>query len=223
MRAKTLLRMLLIVGSASGLSACTTAMVLIANQIELTELSVQNDKLYLMGELNSQTFDQVKTAVEANPNVETLVFTAMPESLDDDITFAMGRWLRQKGLNTHLTAESVIASGAVDLYLAGIERTMEDGAMLGVHSWSDGSKEASDFPRDHEAHDLNKSYIIDLGIPEEFYWFTIYQAPADEIYWMSEDEVVAYNLTTETISDQNTSNDIPFTYFSEQRAELLDE
>lgn len=220
-RLKPALRAALCVGFAGCLSACTTAAVLLLNQIELTELSVQGDRLYVMGELNSQSFDQVRSRLEENPSVTTLVFTAMPGSLDDETTFRMGRWLRKQGLNTHLTARSVIASGAVDLYLSGVERTMERGAQLGVHSWSDGSKEAADFPRDHKAHDLNKSYLVDLGIPEDFYWFTIYQAPADEIYWMSEREIIKFGLTTDTISDQDTSGTIPFPDFSAKRNEVL--
>ncbi|MEM9600614.1 MAG: hypothetical protein AAF926_06300 [Pseudomonadota bacterium] len=214
-------RVALIMALSAGLSACTTAMILMLNQVELTELTADGDQLYIMGELNSKSFAQVQTAISEHPEIDTLVFTAMPGSLDDETTFAMGRWLREEGLNTHLTARSVIASGAVDLYLSGVSRTMEQGAQLGVHSWGYGSKEATDFPKDDPAHELNKSYIVDLGVPEEFYWFTIHQAPADAIYWMNEDEVARFGLTTEPISDADRSDDIPFTDFEAKRHDIL--
>jgi beta-lactamase class D len=203
------------------LSACTSTAVLVLNKVNLTELSVQGDKLYVMNELNSKSFKQVKKTVEKNPQIETLVFTAMPGSFDDEVTFAMGRWLREQGLNTHLTAKSVIASGAVDLFLAGNKRTMERGAQIGVHSWFDGSKEASEFPKDDIAHALNKNYIIDMGVPEAFYWFTIYQAPADGIYWMNETEIAQYGLTTMPEIRLDSSSSIPFSDFYVVRREVL--
>ncbi len=209
--------------SAVSLSGCETAAMLMLNSVELTQLAPRGDTLYVASELNSKTFKQMKRTIEANPQVKTLVFTAMPGSMDDEVTFAMGRWLRAQGLNTHLTAKSVIASGAVDLYLSGVERTMERGAQIGVHSWSDGSKEAADYPKDSEEHALNRDYIVDLGVDEAFYWFTIYEAPADKIHWMSEAEITKYGLPTTAITKVDTSRFIPFENFVEMREEILED
>ena len=101
---------------------------------------------------------------------------------------------------------------------------MEDGAKIGVHSWDDGSKEAADFPRDSKEHDLNKDYIVAMNVPEEFYWFTIYEAPADAIHWMSNAEINKYKLLTAPIMDADTSQDMrPFADFAENRKEVLEE
>ncbi len=209
--------------SAVSLAGCETAAVLMLNSVELTQLAPMGDTLYVASELNSKTFKQMKRTIAANPQIKTLVFTAMPGSMDDEVTFAMGRWLRAQGLNTHLTAKSVIASGAVDLYLSGVERTMERGAQIGVHSWSDGSKDAADYPKDSKEHALNRDYIVDLGVDEAFYWFTIYEAPADSIHWMSEAEVTKYGLTTVAINNADTSRFIPFENFAEMREEILED
>lgn len=207
---------------AGGLAACETAAILMLNATPITSLQVKGDKLYVMDILNSKTFGQMKEVINANPQVDTLVFTAMPGSIDDETTFAMGRWLREQNLNTHLTAKSVIASGAVDLFLSGVERTMENGAQLGVHSWSDGSKEAADFPKSSPEHDLNKSYIVDMGVPADFYWFTIYEAAADEISWMTHENINKYDILTRPIQNADTSNNIPFSDFNTLRAEILE-
>lgn len=206
-----------------GIAGCETAAMLALNSTEQTSLSVQGDKLYLMDLLNSKTFGQMQKTIAANPQVDTLVFTAMPGSIDDDVTFEMGRWLRTKNLNTHLTAQSVIASGAVDLFLSGVNRTMENGARLGVHSWSDGSKDAAEYPKDSQEHVLNRDYIVDMEVPEDFYWFTIYEAPATAIHWMSDSEVLKYGLLTAPIITGDTSNNIPFKTFEKQRLDILND
>lgn len=213
---------LTLTAAALALTGCETVAMLVLNGTEQTALSVQGDKLYVMDLLNSKTFGQMQQVISANPQVKTLVFTAMPGSIDDETTFEMGRWLRAKGLNTHLTAQTVIASGAVDLFLSGSQRTMEAGAQLGVHSWSDGSREAADFPRDSEEHALNRDYIVDLGVTEDFYWFTIYEAPADEIYWMSQGEIVKYGLLTAPIQTSDSSAGVPFKDFIKIRKEILE-
>lgn len=70
---------------------------------------------------------------------------------------------------------------------------------------------------------MNKSYIVDLGVPEDFYWFTIYQAAADAIYWMNEMEIEKFNLTTVPLIDADTSDRIPFAEFETKRLEILSE
>ena len=107
--------------------------------------------------------------------------------------------MRELGLHTKLLATSSIESGGVDLFLAGIERTMVDGAHIGVHSWSDGIRDAADFPRDSPEHENNRKYIEDMLGRDDFYWFTIYAAPADGMHAMSHAEIEQYGLLTQPI------------------------
>ena len=60
--------------------------------------------------------------------------------------------VRSQNLTIHLPSDAVIASGAVDFYLAGRTRTREAGSKIGVHAWSDGASEATDFPVGHSRH-----------------------------------------------------------------------
>jgi len=189
----------LIISATIFFSGCTQILVGTLNQIEMTRISIQNDKMYLMGDFNSKSYKQVTRALNTHPKVKTIVLTASSGSLDDDTTFKLARYIRSKGLNTHLLSNSVIASGAVDLFLSGNQRTIEKGAKIGVHSWSDGSKQAKDFPRDHEDHQLNANYIRDMMGTDAFYWFTIYSAPADSIYWMKADEAKTYGMIDEVL------------------------
>ena len=179
-----------------SLGACGTVSMLALNQISLTQFSVENDRLYILGTLNSKSLGQFEQIMSKNPRIKTLVLTACDGSIDDETTFKFGREIRQRGLSTYLLHNSVIASGAVDLFLSGVDRTIEQGAKLGVHSWSDGSIEAKDLPKNHPDHHLNADYINDMLGSDQFYWFTIYAADADTVAWMSEQEIKLYSLAT---------------------------
>ncbi|WP_305856456.1 hypothetical protein [Balneatrix alpica] len=208
--------MLLLVG-------CTGAAVTLMNQFNLTRAEVVGERLYLLGEFNSQSYQQVVEVLEQHPQVKTLVLTANPGSLDDETTFKLGREIRRRGLDTHLLNTSVIASGAVDLFLAGNRRTLEKGARLGVHSWSDGSKDGRDYPRESEEHRLNADYIQAMLGSEEFYWFTLQAAPADGLHWMSYSEVERMQLLTAAALEPSLELP-PFRQeFLELRQRLLEE
>jgi hypothetical protein len=101
---------------------------------ETTEFVVDGDKVYMSGIVNFKTFDQFKKILEENPQVKTLVENKVGGSIDDDTMIKLAYFVREKKLNTKILANSSIESGGVDLFLAGVKRTMENGAHIGVHS-----------------------------------------------------------------------------------------
>ncbi|MFC6584448.1 hypothetical protein [Sulfitobacter aestuariivivens] len=123
----------------------------------------------------------------------------MPGSLDDEAVTRMGYALRNAGLNTHLTAQSEIYSGAVDLFLAGNRRSMARGAVIGVHSWADGFGEGAAYPRDAREHRGNVAYTRDMLGSAAFYWFSLQAAPSSGIHEMTQAEIARYGLLTEPI------------------------
>jgi hypothetical protein len=180
----------------TGVTACDQMAVVAINQFETTEFTVQGDKLLMAGIINSKTLDQFNAVYAAHPNIKTLVELDVPGSADDDTMIALAYRVRSLGLNTHLTSKSEAHSGGVDLFLAGVRRTMEPGAQLGVHSWNDGKREAKDYPRSAPEHELNRKYIEDMLGDDAFYWFTIYAASADDIHIMTPAEIRKYRLLT---------------------------
>jgi hypothetical protein len=182
---------------ALGLAGCQQIAVIAMNQITTTHFEVRGELLLMSGEINSKTLDQFEAVIAQNPNITTLVELDVPGSLDDDTMIALAYRVRKLGLNTRLTATSKIYSGGVDLFLAGVQRTMEPGAEIGVHSWSDGTREAKGYPRDAPEHEQNRRYIEQMLGSDAFYWFTIYAAPADDIHIMSELEIAEYGLLTD--------------------------
>ncbi|MCB1754624.1 MAG: hypothetical protein KDJ38_03825 [Gammaproteobacteria bacterium] len=160
-----------------------------------TEIVI-DDNFMISGGLGTRAYNQVFD-LQNNPQVTMLELGQISGSIHDDINMQTGRLVRQQGLNTHVTSTSEIASGGVDLFCSGNKRTMEDGAKLGVHSWTDGKTEAGELPVDSPLHNNQIAYFTEmLGEPQgrEFYFFTINAAPASEIYLMSWQEIEQFGI-----------------------------
>jgi len=123
------------------------------------------------------------------------VMQNVPGSMDDDINLLASMEIRNRGINTHIPADGMVASGGTDMFLAGVKRTIETGAKIGVHSWSDGSgKAALDYPKGNQVHDIYLDYYNAIGISTEFYWYTLSAASADNIHWMTIEEIAKYKV-----------------------------
>lgn len=167
------------------------------NLVDRAEFQVRGEKLLISGQITSQTPANFKATLAANPQITTVVQTYMPGSLDDEALIEMGYLLRSRGLNTHLTANSEIYSGAVDLFLAGNRRTAALGAVVGVHSWADGLGEGANYPAEAPEHRLNVQYTTDMLGSPDFYWFTLRAAPSDDIYEMTREELIRFGVITQ--------------------------
>lgn len=175
--------------------------ILYMNSRTITQFEVRGNEVWMNGEINSKTYDQFTQLIADNPQVTTLVEEIVPSSLDDDTMIKLAYFVREQGLNTRLLSHSEIDSGGVDLFLAGVERTMASGAHIGVHSWSDGVRNAADYPKDAPEHEQNHKYIEEMLGNDAFYWFTIYAAPAEGIHAMTEAEIEQYGLLTQPIGE----------------------
>ena len=161
--------------------------------------SVVNERLLLSGVITSRSPAAFADVLAQNPQVDTVVLQQMEGSFDDEATIEMGYMIRDRGLATHLQSDSGIYSGAVDLFLAGVRRSMVAGAEIGVHSWADGFGEGSSYPRGAAEHALNVRYTRDMLGSDAFYWFTLAAAPSSEIHIMSAGEIARFGLLTQPI------------------------
>ena len=161
---------------------------------------IDDTTIRLNGEINSDTEEAFDEVMRQNPNTQLIIFGIAPGSSDDEINLRVGRKVHQLGLNTEVEDSGEIASGAVDLFLAGAQRRLGSNTRVGVHSWADGTNEATDFPRDSEEHLFFIDYYVEIGMSrlqaEDFYFFTINAASADDIHWMTAAELATYQITT---------------------------
>ncbi|BES64168.1 hypothetical protein SANA_06070 [Gottschalkiaceae bacterium SANA] len=172
--------------------------------VSSTKFEVAGNDLYMDGYICSKTSAQLKKIIEENPQVTRIVMKEVTGSLDDETNLEMSIWVHEKGLDTHLLKDSDIESGGVDFFESGINRTMENGAKIGVHSWASvgaNSEEVlpKDLPKDDPEHKKYVDYTIRMLGSDEFYWYTIKAAPAEGMYMMTNDEIEHFGLVTQPI------------------------
>jgi len=169
----------------------------LANTVRTTRLEVSGDRLMVSGEINALTLEQFEEVMAALPDIKTLVLTGISGSSDDATNVRLGYRVRELGLSTHVPPGAEIYSGGVDLFLAGVRRTVGEGAVLGVHSWADDAREGADYPKDSPVHDEIRTYTAAMLGDDRFYWFTLSAAPADGIHVMKETEIREFDLVTD--------------------------
>lgn len=162
---------------------------------ELATFTVEGTVATMAGTISTSTPNAVRTLLDDHPDVTTIVMTDVPGSANDDANIEASRLIRDAGITTHANSDSVLASGGVDFYLAGLERTFDPGAQFGVHSWG-GEVEGANVPPDDPQHQLYLDYYADMGIDADFYWFTLDAAPASGIHWMSQAELERYGFAS---------------------------
>ncbi len=140
----------------------------------------------------------------AHAQLGTIELINVPGSADDEANLRAGRRIYAAGVNTAVLSDSLIASGGVDFFLAGNQRRVEPGAMIGVHSWAaqsdDGSLiQGSELPADHGQHQFYIQYYTDINLsdPAGFYFYTLEAAPAESIHYMSAQEIMRFELATQ--------------------------
>lgn len=159
--------------------------------------NTDSDTVYMHGVIYADTLDDIKSLFNKHPQVKKIVMVNVPGSIDDEVNLLASREIRKHGVSTHIPADGMVASGGTDMFLAGTIRTVEVGAKLGVHSWSDGEKEALEYSREHESHQKYLDYYKEMAIPASFYWYTLDAASADDIHWMTPQEILAFDVLTE--------------------------
>jgi len=159
---------------------------------------IDNKVVEMDGEISSSTLNDFNELIEFFPNINLINITEVPGSSDDEINLKVSKKVHQQNIAIHLEDNGLIASGGVDFFLSGTTRTSGNNTMIGVHSWSDGTNEASDFPIGHSSHrpyiEYYKSVGFDQNEAEAFYFYTIHAAPASSIHYMSMEEIEQYKI-----------------------------
>ncbi|UIP06837.1 alpha/beta hydrolase [Erythrobacter sp. SDW2] len=143
----------------------------------------------LVGVTGPATPAQFRAMLRDYPKLARLEFLECPGTDDDRANLETGRLIRAAGLETHVPADGSVRSGAVELFLAGKTRVIEDGAEFAVHSWLDESgHEADDYAADSPEHLTYLRYYRDMGMDESqakaFYAMTN-SVPNEGALWLT--------------------------------------
>lgn len=126
---------------------------------------ISADTVEMIGTVDSRSPAQFAALLAAHPQVRRLVMVECPGSVDEAANHILARAVRRAGLSTHVPSGGSVRSGAVDLFLAGVERTAGRTAEFGVHSWQDeDGLQARDFPADDPVHAEYLSYYREMGM-----------------------------------------------------------
>ena len=154
---------------------------------------VDPTRAVLIGTTNAATPGQFAALLRAYPRLRTLDLVEAPGTENDRANLIVGRMIREAGLTTRVPRGGSVRSGAVELFLAGAQREVEDGAQFAVHSWRDNrGREAKDFAEGAPEHQYYLEFYREMGMSEagakDFYAMTN-AAPHARARWLDADDM----------------------------------
>ncbi|WP_459202476.1 COG3904 family protein [Methanococcus sp. CF] len=158
---------------------------------------IQGNSAVMVGIINENIVYEVENLVNNHPDVKTIVMLNVPGSVNSYANLKAARIVRANNISTIVPKNGYIASGGTVFFCAGVNRTIEEGAKVGVHSWkSESVTDASKLPKNSPLHKPYIDYFNEMGISDEFYWFMISSAPSFGIYYLNDYELKKYGLVT---------------------------
>lgn len=166
-----------------------------------TELRIEVDgqTARVWGTMTEAVPCKIRALRDAHPDLRILVLGNINGTIDEDATMDAALMINRWGLDTHVADGAKIASGGVTLFLGGVRRSIGEGAELGVHSWAytDDGVEGRSLPAEHPEHQVYLDFYDRIGMQQEFYWFTLAVAGAEEIHVMTRDEIERFRMANE--------------------------
>jgi hypothetical protein len=128
---------------------------------------VDGERAQLVDVTESDTPAHFAAMLRAHPGLATLEMIDCPGTEDDQANLRLGRMIRAAGIATHVPPGGSVRSGAVELFIAGATRRIDDGAEFAVHSWIDErGREAHHYAADAPEHRAYLAYYREMGMGE---------------------------------------------------------
>ncbi|TIX51031.1 alpha/beta hydrolase [Alteraurantiacibacter aquimixticola] len=143
----------------------------------------------LVGITTSYTPAEFDLMLADYPAIATIAFIECPGTHDDRANLRLGRMIRERGLATVVPEGGSVRSGAVELFLAGETRRIDDGAEFAVHAWLDErGMGAWDYAASSPEHRKYLDYYREMGMSAEdaarFYAMTN-SVPFESALWLT--------------------------------------
>lgn len=128
---------------------------------------VGHDRAELAGSIETDTPAQFHAMLKAFPSIKQIDMVDCPGTGDDEANFTLARMIRRAGIATYVPGGGFVASGGVELFLAGVHRRADPDAEFAVHSWRDSDGlEAADFANDDPVNVTYINYYREMGMGE---------------------------------------------------------
>ena len=143
----------------------------------------------LVGITDERSPAQFAAMLRDYPALATLEMVECPGTFDDIANLELGRMIRTAGIATHVPHDGSVRSGAVELFIAGAERSIDDGARFAVHAWEDDTgRQASDYALTSPENRKYVAFYREMGMSpdqaEAFYAMTN-SVPFENARWLS--------------------------------------
>jgi hypothetical protein len=126
---------------------------------------LDDNRAALVGITDGASPKQFAALLRDHPGLATLEMLDCPGTFDDLANLELGQMIRKAGIATHVPSDGSVRSGAVELFLAGRERRIDDGAEFAVHAWEDeAGLEATDFAADAPENRKYLTYYREMGM-----------------------------------------------------------
>lgn len=161
-------------------------------------LVLDSRRVALVGETGHDTPAQFVAMRQAFPQLAQVDMVECPGTRDDKANMELGRMIRAARMVTHVPPIGSVRSGAVELFLAGVERDIADGAEFAVHSWMDEfGREAAHFADNAPENLKYIAYYREMGMGERqaraFYAFTN-SVPHSEALWLKAQDMRRWTI-----------------------------
>ncbi|WP_245409910.1 hypothetical protein [Pararhizobium haloflavum] len=154
--------------------------------------------MLLQGAIDPGAADRFEQEIaERGEYVATIALDSPGGAVDDAL--AIGRLIRERGFGTRVESGALCASSCPIVLAGGIERTVNEEAVIGVHQVYGA---ASDFPS--AAHAMSQAqhttakvsrYLEAMGIAPGL-WLRALETPPDRLHYLTAQELEDFQVTT---------------------------
>ncbi|SEW17328.1 Clp protease [Cognatiyoonia koreensis] len=154
----------------------------------------------ITGQIGAGDADRFLDFLKDNQTTPVQAYLNSPGGSVQD-ALAIGREMRRLEMNSAMTASDICLSACPYLLAAGMNRTVEDGALVGVHQHFFGENTA--LPAFLAVEDIQRgqgevmAYLDDMGIDPLIMQHALV-TPPDEIYLLTPEELERYGLVGST-------------------------
>ena len=116
-----------------------------------------------------------------------------------DAALAIGRLVRENGIDTTVSRGALCASSCPLVMAAGVARTAEEGAVVGVHQVYGAREQTGSAVAMSRAQTTTARvgrYLMEMGIGNGL-WLHALETPPDRLYYLSPEEMAEFALTTD--------------------------
>ncbi len=159
---------------------------------------ISADTVEMSGTVDSYSPALFAKMLQQYPGIKRIEMIDCNGSIDEEANLNLARQIRRAGISTHVPSRGSVRSGAVELFLAGVRKTADQGAEFVVHSWMDeDGREANDYPSSDPVHAEYLNYYAEMGIPADkalaFYTLTN-SVPFSEQLKLSRTDLARFQL-----------------------------